>query len=153
MSCSGLHLFYTVIIFGLGNQTTFSLHFSWYQQCIWWSWTYPSKQLENVYNWSTLRYNIYVPSYITSLMCFFCKQSNYFCFKGFYFISNPFTKSGIEYWIQQSFENYCLPPNPTNISLKDKTDLKNCNDDIILQKLRWATLGYHHNWDTKVCCQ
>nr|CAH0113114.1 unnamed protein product [Daphnia galeata] len=68
---------------------------------------------------------------------------------GFYFISNPFTKSGIEYWIQQSFENYCLPPNPTNISLKDKTDLKNCNDDIILQKLRWATLGYHHNWDTK----
>jgi len=20
----------------------------------------------------------------------------------------------------------------------------------LLQKLRWATLGYHHNWDTKV---
>ena len=23
-------------------------------------------------------------------------------------------------------------------------------DSFILQKLRWATLGYHHNWDTKV---
>lgn len=21
---------------------------------------------------------------------------------------------------------------------------------IVLSKLRWATLGYHHNWDTKV---
>jgi len=21
---------------------------------------------------------------------------------------------------------------------------------LLLQKLRWATLGYHHNWDTKV---
>lgn len=29
-----------------------------------------------------------------------------------------------------------------------------CSDDErahkLLQKLRWATLGYHHNWDTKV---
>lgn len=23
-------------------------------------------------------------------------------------------------------------------------------DESILNKLRWATLGYHHNWDTKV---
>ncbi|KZS15086.1 AlkB [Daphnia magna] len=66
---------------------------------------------------------------------------------GLFFISNPFTKSGIEYWIQQSFENYCLPPNPINI--QENVDIRNCSDDTILQKLRWATLGYHHNWDTK----
>ncbi|XP_046462692.1 nucleic acid dioxygenase ALKBH1-like [Daphnia pulex] len=66
---------------------------------------------------------------------------------GLYFISNPFTESGVQHWIERSFENYCLPPNPTNI--KENVDLNNCQDYTILQKLRWATLGYHHNWDTK----
>ncbi len=68
--------------------------------------------------------------------------------KGLFFICNPFTQSGVEFWIQKSFENYCLSPNPTNI--KENIDLQNCSDKIILEKLRWATLGYHHNWDTKV---
>ena len=66
MSCSGLHFLHSNL-FGLGNQTTFSLHFTWYQQCIWWSWTYPSKQLENVYNWSTLRYNILLHCCVSSV--------------------------------------------------------------------------------------
>ena len=66
---------------------------------------------------------------------------------GFLFIQNPFTKTGSEYWIHKSFSSYCLPPNPTNMKLESGATNY---DSFILQKLRWATLGYHHNWDTKV---
>jgi len=66
---------------------------------------------------------------------------------GLIFIRNPFTKIGSEYWIRKSFSSYCLPPNPTNVKLEiGEID----SDSFILQKLRWATLGYHHNWDTKM---
>lgn len=73
-----------------------------------------------------------------------------YLFIGLYFICNPFTKNGVEYWVEQAFANYCHPPNPTNI--KENIEITNCNNDTILRKLRWATLGYHHNWDTKVVC-
>jgi len=66
---------------------------------------------------------------------------------GLYFIRNPFNCKGTEYWSRQCFESYCRPPNPTNV--KDLTSAS-LDDNFILEKLRWATLGYHHNWDTKV---
>ena len=67
---------------------------------------------------------------------------------GLYFIRNPFNCKGTEYWSRQCFESYCKPPNPTNV--KDLTSASLDCDNFILEKLRWATLGYHHNWDTKV---
>ena len=73
--------------------------------------------------------------------------NSWFNVTGLIFIRNPFTKIGSEYWIRKSFSSYCLPPNPTNVKLEiGEID----SDSFILQKLRWATLGYHHNWDTKV---
>jgi len=66
----------------------------------------------------------------------------------FLFIQNPFTQKGLEYWIHQSFSFYCQPPNPTNVKLEIEPGDTNF-DTFVLQKLRWATLGYHHNWDTK----
>jgi len=68
---------------------------------------------------------------------------------GLLFIQNPFTKIGSDYWIHKSFSSYCQPPNVTNAKLENKESEKDF-DSFILQKLRWATLGYHHNWDTKV---
>lgn len=66
---------------------------------------------------------------------------------GLIFIKNPFQQAGIEYWITQAFERYWHYPNPTNVKENINPE---CGDDFFLQKLRWATLGYHHNWDTKV---
>lgn len=69
-------------------------------------------------------------------------------FSGLIFIKNPFNKLGIEYWVTQAFEKYCQQPNPTNV--KEAFDPLESSNEFFFQKLRWATLGYHHNWDTKV---
>lgn len=74
-----------------------------------------------------------------------------FVLSGLIFIPNPFTPEGVHYWINRSFEDYCQPPNPTNIKEPFPQE-SSALDDFIEQKLRWATLGYHHNWDTKVRC-
>lgn len=85
---------------------------------------------------------------------------------GLIFIRNPFTVRGQRYWIARCLKDYPNAPHAVNL------DRKYFNKDIIdnwwqsLQKLnqsndekerlrvkngmRWATLGYHHDWDTKV---
>ncbi|KAK7601103.1 hypothetical protein V9T40_008544 [Parthenolecanium corni] len=83
---------------------------------------------------------------------------------GLIFIVNPFTNNGQRYWIARSVADYSTKPNLTNISqlpdlcnlLGDKSwwDLASCevnhDKNSISRKMRWATMGYHHNWDTKV---
>lgn len=77
---------------------------------------------------------------------------------GVYFIRNPFTSTGQRNWIKKCLQEYPRKPNITNVD-----HLLNGTDDVwihhknrkekkhsILTKLRWVTLGYHHNWVTKV---
>lgn len=72
------------------------------------------------------------------------------------YIKNPFTVIGQRYWAIRCLKDYSKKPNKRNIDPfnlipenKEWWDLAQ-NDKTILNKLRWATLGYHHNWDTKV---
>ncbi|XP_053608850.1 nucleic acid dioxygenase ALKBH1 isoform X2 [Plodia interpunctella] len=75
---------------------------------------------------------------------------------GLIFIRNPFTSHGQRYWIRKCLEKYPRKPNKTNIDieviLEDWWETcyegHKCNIQL-LKKLRWTTLGYHHNWDTK----
>ncbi|XP_047507746.1 nucleic acid dioxygenase ALKBH1 [Pieris napi] len=76
---------------------------------------------------------------------------------GFIIIKNPFTSLGQRYWIRKCLEEYAKKPNKRNIDIDTDVDnwweecFKNKEVDRKLQKkLRWATLGYHHDWDTKV---
>lgn len=78
---------------------------------------------------------------------------------GLIFIKNPFTVYGQKYWILKCLKEYSKKPNKLNL---DAHDLLNDDEDWwdtcfnsgkrkeLLPKLRWATLGYHHNWDTKL---
>ncbi|XP_047366699.1 nucleic acid dioxygenase ALKBH1 isoform X1 [Vespa velutina] len=80
---------------------------------------------------------------------------------GLIFIKNPFTTSGHHYWIIKCLKDYSRKPNKLNLDahniLTDETwwDIcfrsnNNNRAESLLPKLRWATLGYHHDWDTKV---
>ncbi|XP_014215999.1 nucleic acid dioxygenase ALKBH1 [Copidosoma floridanum] len=77
---------------------------------------------------------------------------------GLLFIKNPFTPSGQRNWIVKCLKNYTKKPNILNIDAHgflndDKTwwdeSFGAASKTDLLAKLRWATLGYHHNWDTK----
>ncbi|XP_011557422.3 nucleic acid dioxygenase ALKBH1 [Plutella xylostella] len=76
---------------------------------------------------------------------------------GLLMIRNPFTPLGQRYWSRRCLEEYPKKPNKRNIDIEvDVQDwwsecfkLQEC-DKILQKKLRWTTLGYHHNWDTKV---
>ncbi|XP_046382896.1 nucleic acid dioxygenase ALKBH1 [Ischnura elegans] len=78
---------------------------------------------------------------------------------GFIFISNPFTNIGQRYWIYRCLKHYSRKPNHLNLDVhgdaKHGDWWSECQRDDeqgskLMEKLRWATLGYHHNWDTKV---
>jgi len=92
---------------------------------------------------------------------------------GLYVIDNIFTPDGIKLWSKRCLESYCKKPNKTNLDSTlseeeidsiwkrsydsfDEQARKPLSKDISqlkstpVWKLRWSTLGYHHNWDTKV---
>ncbi|KAK9730213.1 2OG-Fe(II) oxygenase superfamily [Popillia japonica] len=77
---------------------------------------------------------------------------------GLLLINNPFTSLGQCYWVTRCLKDYSKKPNKTNLDSHniipgnvDWWDYSQNNiHSGVLQKLRWATLGYHHNWDTKV---
>lgn len=78
---------------------------------------------------------------------------------GLIFIKNPFTPNGQRYWISRCLRDFSKKPNKLNIDIHnllrdDEHWWEVCCTDItrseLLKKLRWSTLGYHHNWDTKV---
>ncbi|XP_060664030.1 nucleic acid dioxygenase ALKBH1 [Drosophila nasuta] len=85
---------------------------------------------------------------------------------GLLLIRNPFTLSGQRYWIARGLRDYSQPPYVSNLDATKFSpaalsnwwqELQNCsnNGDVKLASrlkvaMRWTTLGYHHNWDTKV---
>ncbi|XP_044256117.1 nucleic acid dioxygenase ALKBH1 [Tribolium madens] len=77
---------------------------------------------------------------------------------GLIFIKNPFTSIGQRYWVVRCLQDYSKRPNKTNLDDlnlipegKEWWDVcQNNNNKILMNKLRWVTLGYHHDWDSKV---
>ncbi|XP_011630998.1 nucleic acid dioxygenase ALKBH1 [Pogonomyrmex barbatus] len=78
---------------------------------------------------------------------------------GLIFIQNPFTSDGQRYWITKCLKDYSKEPYKLNIDAHNILENENWWDicfgtsekaKTLLPKLRWATLGYHHNWDTKL---
>ncbi|XP_034489948.1 nucleic acid dioxygenase ALKBH1 isoform X2 [Drosophila innubila] len=82
---------------------------------------------------------------------------------GLLVIRNSFTSQGQRYWIARSLRDYPRAPSISNLDANNLEvpilsdwwgELQNCSDVNIAQRIkvamRWTTLGYHHNWDTKV---
>lgn len=84
---------------------------------------------------------------------------------GLIFIKNPFTQHGQRYWIARCLRDYPKAPHAVNLNAKyfnrdvidDWWDYLQSNKSLDLKErlrikngMRWATLGYHHDWDTKV---
>ncbi|XP_066144883.1 nucleic acid dioxygenase ALKBH1 [Euwallacea fornicatus] len=76
---------------------------------------------------------------------------------GLIFIRNPFTPLGQRFWPVRCLKDYSRKPNKSNLDgfnlvpdNKDWWELCQSSNKLLLNKLRWVTLGYHHNWDTKV---
>lgn len=82
---------------------------------------------------------------------------------GLIFIRNPFTALGQRYWVVRSVRDYPQAPNVVNLIPK-KFEKEVVDDwwrafrsakdpkfrENLKASMRWATLGYHHDWDTKV---
>ncbi|XP_048842430.1 nucleic acid dioxygenase ALKBH1 [Brienomyrus brachyistius] len=87
-------------------------------------------------------------------------------YPGFVFISNPFLPGSQQYWVTQGLKVYPQKPNVCNLDIhmppaetkniwersaeriRNKSGSKS-EGKTLLEKLRWVTLGYHYNWDTK----
>ncbi|XP_032764110.1 nucleic acid dioxygenase ALKBH1 [Rattus rattus] len=87
-------------------------------------------------------------------------------YPGFIFIPNPFLPGCQWHWIKQCLKLYSQKPNVCNLDKhmtkeetqglweqskeflrsKDKTKRR---PRSLLERLRWVTLGYHYNWDSK----
>uniref|UniRef100_A0A3Q1EAB9 Nucleic acid dioxygenase ALKBH1 n=1 Tax=Acanthochromis polyacanthus TaxID=80966 RepID=A0A3Q1EAB9_9TELE len=86
-------------------------------------------------------------------------------YPGFIFISNPFLWGSQSYWVRQCLKTY---PQKQNICNLDMHMSPSDTEDIwgksvhalssptgkrepktLLERLRWVTLGYHYNWNTK----
>lgn len=82
---------------------------------------------------------------------------------GLIFINNPFTSSGQRFWISRCLRDYPKAPNVVNLNSKQfkqevrddwwQSYLKENDKDErkrLKVSMRWTTLGYHHDWDTKI---
>lgn len=82
---------------------------------------------------------------------------------GLIIIRNAFNTHGQRYWMARSLKDYPKSPNRVNLNehlfnksvLEDWwSSLQQCDDKDEARRMkismRWTTLGYHHNWDTKV---
>ncbi|XP_029854871.1 nucleic acid dioxygenase ALKBH1 isoform X1 [Aquila chrysaetos chrysaetos] len=87
-------------------------------------------------------------------------------YPGFIFIPNPFLPGCQRHWVKQCLKVYPQKPNVCNLDLhmapektidlwgQSKEQLRRKGSSkweprSLLEKLRWVTLGYHYNWDTK----
>lgn len=85
-------------------------------------------------------------------------------YPGFLFIVNPFLAGWQHRWVRQCLKLYPRKPNVCNLDLHMDLDsdlwssshaqLRNKssrrrNEKTLLEKLRWVTLGFHYNWETK----
>ncbi|XP_044022335.1 nucleic acid dioxygenase ALKBH1 [Siniperca chuatsi] len=90
-------------------------------------------------------------------------------YPGFIFISNPFLPGSQPFWVRQCLKTYPQKPNVCNLDMhmspSDTQDIwdKSVHGNsftpsgkrepkTLLERLRWVTLGYHYNWDTKTYC-
>jgi len=96
---------------------------------------------------------------------------------GLYIITNIFTRIGVKEWSRRCLEEYSKHPNKTNLdktySKEELNELWSQSSSVLdlhksgtsefhdkeigrllkstlIWKLRWSTLGFHHDWDTKV---
>nr|CAH7740134.1 unnamed protein product [Callosobruchus chinensis] len=86
---------------------------------------------------------------------------------GLLIIRNPFTLDGQRMWIIRCLRDYSKKPNKRNLdALMDIQDWISVlshmpiykyirwgeaqNNKEMAEKLRWVTLGFHHNWDSKI---
>ncbi|XP_038618744.1 nucleic acid dioxygenase ALKBH1 [Tachyglossus aculeatus] len=87
-------------------------------------------------------------------------------YPGFIFIPNPFLPGYQRHWVKQCLKLYSQKPNVCNLDqhlsaqetgnvwaqsqehLRTK-DVNKREPRSLLEKLRWVTLGYHYNWDSK----
>ncbi|XP_038260570.1 nucleic acid dioxygenase ALKBH1 [Dermochelys coriacea] len=87
-------------------------------------------------------------------------------YPGFIFISNPFLPGCQRHWVKQGLKMYPQKPNVRNLDMhmaaEETIDLWGQSQEhlrskgsskreprSLLEKLRWVTVGYHYNWDTK----
>ncbi|XP_057200232.1 nucleic acid dioxygenase ALKBH1 [Triplophysa rosa] len=87
-------------------------------------------------------------------------------YPGFIFISNPFLPGSQQYWVKQCLKNYPQKPNVCNLDMHmSPAETENIWEKSIdaiqrkgsgkrepktlLEKLRWVTLGYHYDWNSK----
>ncbi|XP_074183241.1 nucleic acid dioxygenase ALKBH1 isoform X3 [Rhinolophus sinicus] len=87
-------------------------------------------------------------------------------YPGFIFIPNPFLPGYQWHWVKQCLKLYSQKPNVCNLDkhmTKEETrdlweqskeflrykDMNKRRPRSLLEKLRWVTLGYHYNWDSK----
>uniref|UniRef100_A0A8C2CNV5 Nucleic acid dioxygenase ALKBH1 n=1 Tax=Cyprinus carpio TaxID=7962 RepID=A0A8C2CNV5_CYPCA len=87
-------------------------------------------------------------------------------YPGFIFISNPFLPGSQQYWVKQCLKIYPQKPNVCNLDMHmssveteniweksiDVIRRKGCGKrepKTLLEKLRWVTLGYHYDWNSK----
>ncbi|KAM7163875.1 nucleic acid dioxygenase ALKBH1 [Macrochelys suwanniensis] len=87
-------------------------------------------------------------------------------YPGFIFISNPFLPGCQRHWVKQCLKMYPQKPNVCNLDMhmaaEETIDLWGQSQEhlrskgsskreprSLLEKLRWVTLGYHYNWDSK----
>ncbi|KAJ7374404.1 Nucleic acid dioxygenase alkbh1 [Desmophyllum pertusum] len=80
---------------------------------------------------------------------------------GFVFIVNPFNPGAQWQWVEKCIKDYPCQPNICNLDAHvDRTgtdtiwnqsmsDESSCLEKSLLYKLRWVTLGYHYDWDSK----
>lgn len=83
---------------------------------------------------------------------------------GLLVVRNPFTAHGQRYWMARCLRDYPLPPHHVNVTADADLAASSADwwqtlqqvphsDAVRRQRvrsaMRWATLGYHHNWDTK----
>lgn len=71
---------------------------------------------------------------------------------GLIVIPNAFTAEGQRFWIKRCLRFYPSASGVTNVdsSIPRPTGDINEFSSEFYRKLRWVTLGLHHNWDTKV---
>ncbi|XP_066128472.1 nucleic acid dioxygenase ALKBH1 [Saccopteryx bilineata] len=87
-------------------------------------------------------------------------------YPGFIFIPNPFLPGYQWHWVKQCLKLYSQKPNVCNLdkhmTREETQDLWEQSKELLrhkevnkrrrrslLEKLRWVTLGYHYNWDSK----
>jgi alkylated DNA repair protein alkB family protein 1 len=75
---------------------------------------------------------------------------------GFVIITGALSPEHQLYWARRCLKDYSAPPSRRNIdTVSPEVDGDWFAEAAhggsgVTDKLRWATMGYHHNWDTKV---